>query len=56
MEVHISNIYEREGFRQHSMLADVVQGQISGLGVPGYRFALDAAAYFLADDVKPEGE
>jgi 3-dehydroquinate dehydratase-2 len=56
MEVHISNIYEREGFRQHSMLADVVQGQISGLGVPGYRFALDAAAYFLADEGKPKVE
>ena len=55
MEVHISNIYEREGFRQHSCLL-MVQGQISGLGVPGYRFALDAAAYFLADEGKPKVE
>ncbi len=50
LEVHISNIYKREDFRQHSLLANVVQGQITGLGVPGYRFALEAAAYFLDED------
>jgi 3-dehydroquinate dehydratase-2 len=49
MEVHISNIYKRESFRQHSLLSDVVQGQITGLGVPGYRLALEAAAYFLGE-------
>lgn len=47
VEVHISNIYQREDFRQQSLLANVVQGQIIGLGVLGYRLALDAAAYFL---------
>lgn len=47
VEVHISNIYQREDFRQRSLLANVVQGQITGLGVLGYRLALDAAAYFL---------
>lgn len=56
MEVHISNIYEREDFRQHSMLANVVQGQITGLGVPGYRFALEAAAYFLEEKGKDDLE
>ncbi|HOB81529.1 MAG TPA: type II 3-dehydroquinate dehydratase [Peptococcaceae bacterium] len=50
MEVHISNIYKRESFRQHSLLSDVVQGQITGLGVPGYRLALEAAAYFLGEE------
>ncbi len=56
MEVHISNIYEREDFRQHSMLANVVQGQITGLGVPGYRFALEAAAYFLDEEDRTKVE
>ena len=39
IEVHISNLAQREAFRQHSLLADVVQGQIMGLGVFGYRLA-----------------
>jgi 3-dehydroquinate dehydratase-2 len=47
VEVHISNLYQREDFRQRSLLADIVQGQIIGLGVLGYRLALDTAAYFL---------
>ncbi|MGI6588990.1 MAG: type II 3-dehydroquinate dehydratase [Peptococcia bacterium] len=47
IEVHISNLYQREDFRQCSLLADIVQGQIMGLGVLGYRLALDAAIHFL---------
>jgi 3-dehydroquinate dehydratase-2 len=47
VEVHISNIYRREDFRQRSLLADVVQGQIVGFGVYGYRLALDAAIHLL---------
>ena len=40
IEVHISNIYAREGFRAHSVIAPVVTAQVSGFGVDGYRLAL----------------
>ncbi len=44
IEVHISNVYKRESFRHVSMVSDVVTGKIVGLGVHGYKFALDALA------------
>ncbi|MCR4442216.1 MAG: type II 3-dehydroquinate dehydratase [Peptococcaceae bacterium] len=47
LEVHISNIYKRESFRHKSFLADVVQGQICGLGILGYHLAVRAAAHYL---------
>jgi 3-dehydroquinate dehydratase-2 len=43
VEVHISNIYQREEFRHHSFLSAIALGTICGLGVDGYRFAIDFA-------------
>ncbi len=43
VEVHISNIYQREEFRHHSFLSSIALGTICGLGVDGYRFAIDFA-------------
>jgi 3-dehydroquinate dehydratase-2 len=40
IEVHISNIYNREAIRQHSMTANACIGVISGLGFDGYVAAL----------------
>ena len=44
MEVHISNIYARESFRHHSYLSSRCKGVICGLGMEGYRLAIE---YFL---------
>jgi 3-dehydroquinate dehydratase-2 len=43
VEVHISNIYQRESFRHHSYLSAVARGTICGLGIDGYRLAIDFA-------------
>jgi len=49
VEVHISNIYAREEFRHHSVLAGIAVGQISGLGWRGYIAALDALVGMLKE-------
>jgi 3-dehydroquinate dehydratase II len=41
IEVHISNIHQREAFRHVSYLSDIAVGVICGLGVEGYRLAID---------------
>ncbi|MQG01931.1 MAG: type II 3-dehydroquinate dehydratase [SAR202 cluster bacterium] len=40
VEIHISNIHSRDGYRRHSVVEDIAVGQIAGLGVKGYEYAL----------------
>ncbi|CAA6808379.1 MAG: 3-dehydroquinate dehydratase II (EC [uncultured Campylobacterales bacterium] len=47
VEVHISNIYKREEFRQKSLIAKVAYGQITGFGVFGYHLSMVAMLQLL---------
>jgi len=42
VEVHLSNIFDREDFRRHSFISSIALGVISGFGHQGYLMALDA--------------
>ena len=43
IEVHLSNVYARESFRQRCYFSDLAVGVISGLGAKGYELALEYA-------------
>jgi len=47
VEVHLSNIFRREGFRHHSYVSLAANGVICGFGAQGYELALDAVASLI---------
>lgn len=49
VEIHLSNVFAREPFRQHSYFSDLAVGIISGLGAKGYELALQFALQYRKD-------
>jgi 3-dehydroquinate dehydratase-2 len=47
VEVHLSNVYAREEFRRHSVIAPVAAGQVAGFGPASYLLGVDAAVVLL---------
>ncbi len=41
IEVHLSNIFAREEYRHHSLLSSACRGMLCGLGMEGYRLAIN---------------
>ena len=50
IELHISNIYKREEFRQKSLISDIVTGGIFGLGANGYILAIISMQKILENE------
>lgn len=50
VEVHLSNIHKREGFRHHSYVSRVAAGVICGFGAEGYLMGLGALARLLVEE------
>jgi len=47
IEVHLSNVFKRENYRQHSFLSPVVRGVIGGFGLDSYRLGIEALLNIL---------
>ncbi len=50
VEVHLSNVFAREAFRQHSYVSGIAVGVISGFGPHSYRLGLEALIHHLRGD------
>lgn len=51
IEIHLSNIHQREPFRQYSYFSDIAIGIITGLGIEGYMLALRYANHYLTTNL-----
>jgi 3-dehydroquinate dehydratase-2 len=51
IEVHITNIHAREDFRRTSLIVDIAQGHIAGMGTRGYLLALDGLKNMLVESI-----
>jgi len=49
IEVHLSNIFQREDFRHHSYISPAALGMITGLGALGYELAVEALIRHVED-------
>jgi len=47
LEIHLSNVHQREEFRHHSFFSDIAVGSLVGLGVKGYLLAAQFAVDFI---------
>ncbi len=52
LEIHLSNVHQREEFRHHSYFSDIAIGALAGLGVKGYLLATQFAADYLEQKSK----
>ncbi len=50
IEIHLSNVHQRESFRHHSYFSDIAEGVICGFGAHGYEMALIAAHHEFSAD------
>jgi 3-dehydroquinate dehydratase-2 len=53
IEVHISNVFARESFRQHSHIAPVARASLTGFGIHGYALAIDGLAALIGAKAEP---
>jgi len=49
IEVHISNVHQREAFRRHSYVSAVATGVMAGFGTHGYQLAIRHVAWLIGD-------
>ena len=52
IEIHLSNIYRREEFRQKSLISKAVDGIICGFGVESYIYAIDAISKIIKNGIR----
>ena len=52
IEIHLSNIYRREEFRQKSLISKAVDGIICGFGVESYIYAIDAMSKIIKNGIR----